>query len=142
MKAEAKNAPYLLERIFKIRKTENIVDLSDSFTSLNKEKFARMFDAEIYKVTFSTEKLGQLKNFDLFLSCNELICNEEIENLNQSLGIIISGDGSHFEILDYETDFTIQFDQENSSFINSDEVEEGLIVFRKQPDNYQKRYIT
>ncbi|MNG17168.1 hypothetical protein D3C87_1644680 [compost metagenome] len=65
------------------------------------------------------------------MSYNELICDKEINNLKESLGIVITGDGSQFEILDYETDFTIQFDQENSSFIATDEVENGLISFRK-----------
>ncbi|TPG42003.1 hypothetical protein [Flavobacterium pectinovorum] len=128
---ETKNAPYQLDRIFKIRRIKNTIDLSDSFSIVNKKESVANFDAEIYKVTFSTIIQQKIKNFDLFLSGNELIDDQEIENLKESLGIVIAGDGSLFEILDYKTDFTIQFDQENSSFLESDEVRNGLIVFRK-----------
>lgn len=131
MKVKIKNEPYLLERIFKIRRIKNIIDLSNSFSVVNKKEFPALFEAEIYKVTFSTKKYGKTKSYDLFMSYNELICDDEIENLKKSLGIVIAGDGSQFEILDYETDFTIQFDQENSSFIATDEVENGLVIFRK-----------
>jgi hypothetical protein len=128
---ETKNAPYQLDRIFKIRRIKNTIDLSDSFSIVNKKESMANFDAEIYKVTFSTTIQQKIKNFDLFLSGNELIDDQKIENLKESLGIVIAGDGSLFEILDYKTDFTIQFDQENSSFLESDEVRNGLIVFRK-----------
>ncbi|QOG04321.1 hypothetical protein [Flavobacterium sp. MDT1-60] len=131
MKVKTKNAPYLLERIFKIRRIENTIDLSNSFSVVNKKEFPALFEAEIYKVTFSTKKHGKTKSYDLFMSYNELICDEEIDNLKESLGIVITGDGSQFKILDYEADFTIQFDQENSSFIAIDEVKNGMISFRK-----------
>lgn len=131
MKVEPKNAPYQLDRIFKIRRINNTIDLSDSFSIVNKKESTANFEAEIYKVTFSTTIQQKIKTFDLFLSGNELICDKEIENLKESLGIVIAGDGSQFEILDYHTDFTIQFDQENSSFLESDEVRNGLVVFRK-----------
>lgn len=131
MKVEPKNAPYQLDRIFKIRRINNTIDLSDSFSIVNKKESTANFEAEIYKVTFSTTIQQKIKTFDLFLSGNELICDKEIENLKESLGIVITGDGSQFEILDYHTDFTIQFDQKNSSFLESDEVKNGLIVFRK-----------
>ncbi|WP_337966815.1 hypothetical protein [uncultured Flavobacterium sp.] len=131
MKVETKNAPYHLERIFKIRRIKNTIDLSESFSVVNKKATAAFFDAEIYKVTFSSIIQTKIKTYDLFLSGNELICDEEIENLKKSLDIVIAGDGSQFEILDYKTDFTIQFDLENSSFLESDEVRNGLVVFRK-----------
>ncbi|MNQ09845.1 hypothetical protein D3C85_226680 [compost metagenome] len=131
MRVKTKNEPYLLERIFKIRRIKNIIDLSNSFSVVNKKEFPALFEAEIYKVTFSTKRYEKTKSYDLFMSYNELICDKEINNLKESLGIVITGDGSQFEILDYETDFTIQFDQENSSFIATDEVENGLISFRK-----------
>lgn len=131
MKVETKNAPYHLERIFKIRRIKNTINLSESFSIVNKKESTANFEAEIYKVTFSTTIQQKIKTYDLFLSGNELICDEEIENLKKSLDIVIAGDGSQFEILDYKTDFTIQFDLENSSFLESDEVRNGLIVFRK-----------
>lgn len=131
MKVETKNEPYQLDRIFKIRRIKNTIDLSNSFSIVNKKESTANFEAEIYKVTFSTTIQQKIKTFDLFLSGNELICDQEIEKLKESFGIVIAGDGSQFEILDYKTDFTIQFDQENSSFLESDEVRNGLVVFRK-----------
>jgi hypothetical protein len=131
LKVKSKKEAYLLERIFKIKRIKNIIDLSNSFSVVNKKEFPTLFEAEIYKVTFSTKKQGSTKSHDLFMSYNALICDEEIENLKESLGVFITGDGSQFEILDYETDFTIQFDQENSSFIATDEVKNGLISFSK-----------
>jgi hypothetical protein len=131
LKVETKNVPYHLERIFKIRRIKNTIDLSESFSVVNKKATAAFFDAEIYKVTFSTIIQSKIKTYDLFLSGNELICEEEIENLKKSLDIVIAGDGSQFEILNYKTDFTIQFDLENSSFLESDEVRNGLIFFKK-----------
>ena len=131
LKAATKNAPYLLERIFKIKRIKNIIDLSNSFSVVNEEASSALFDAEIYKVTFSSERDGEIKSYDLFLSSNELICNQEIDSLKEYLGIALFGDGSQFEILDYQTYFTIQFDQENSSFVESDGVEKGLIIFKK-----------
>jgi hypothetical protein len=131
LKVKSKKEAYLLERIFKIKRIKNIIDLSNSFSVVNKKEFPTLFEAEIYKVTFSTKKQGNTNSYDLFMSYNALICDEEIENLKESLGVFITGDGSQFEILDYETDFTIQFDQENSSFIATDEVKNGLISFSK-----------
>lgn len=131
LKTTTKNAPYLLERIFKIKRIKNTIDLSNSFSVVNEEASLALFDAEIYKVTFSAEKNGEMKSYDLFLSGNELICDQEVNALKETLGITLSGDGSQFEILDYQTDFTIQFDQEDSSFVESEGVEKGLIIFKK-----------
>ncbi|MCV9926344.1 hypothetical protein OIU83_01670 [Flavobacterium sp. LS1R49] len=131
LKTAIKNTSYLLERVFKIKRIRNIIDLSNSFYVVNNEVFPALFDAEIYKVTFSTGRNEKIKSYDLFLSSNELICDKEIDALKEYLGIVLSGDGSQFEILDYQTDFTIQFDQENSSFVDSDKVDKGLIIFKK-----------
>jgi hypothetical protein len=131
LKSTTKNTPCLLERIFKIKRIRNTIDLRNSFTVVNGEASSSLFDAEIYKVTFSTERHGGIISYDLFLSSNELICDQEINTLKEYLDIVLSGDGSQFEILDYQTDFTIQFDQENSSFVESDGVKKGLIVFKK-----------
>ncbi|KIC03735.1 hypothetical protein OA88_02120 [Flavobacterium sp. JRM] len=134
LKTVIKEEPYSLRRVFrikKIKKIKNIIDLSNSFYIVNKEVSSGLFDAEIYRVTFSAERNGELKSYDLFLTSNELICDKEVNILEEYLGIILSGDGSQFEILDYQTDFAIQFDQENSSFVESDEVDKGLVIFRK-----------
>ncbi|MEN2400601.1 hypothetical protein GKZ90_0012490 [Flavobacterium sp. MC2016-06] len=130
LKTGNKNVTHLLERVFRINRIKNIIDISDSFYVINNEVSSALFDAEIYKVTFCTQKNGEIKTYDLFLSVNELICDLEIDLLKEHLGIHLSGDGSQFEILDYQTDFTIQFDQENSSFIESDEVNNGLLFFK------------
>ncbi|KIA93900.1 hypothetical protein [Flavobacterium sp. KMS] len=131
LKTVIKEEPYSLRRVFRIKKIKNIIDLSNSFYIVNKEVSSGLFDAEIYRVTFSAERNGELKSYDLFLTSNELICDKEVNILEEYLGIILSGDGSQFEILDYQTDFAIQFDQENSSFVESDEVDKGLVIFRK-----------
>jgi hypothetical protein len=130
-KTASTNTSYLLKRVLKIKRIGNIIDLSDSFYVMDNEISTALFDAEIYKVTFSGERHGEIKSYDLFLTSNELICDKEIKILEEYLGIVLSGDGSQFEVLDCQTDFTIQFDQENSSFVESDEVDKGLIIFRK-----------
>ncbi|WP_166922011.1 hypothetical protein [Flavobacterium poyangense] len=131
LKAVTKNANNLLERVFKIKRIQNTIDLSNSFYVVNKEISPKLFEAEIYKVTFRTEQNGEVKSHDLFLPFNELICELEIAFLEDYLGITLSGDGSQFEILEYQTDFSIQFDQENSYFIKSDGVDNGLLFFKK-----------
>ncbi|MFH7013926.1 hypothetical protein ACHRV5_18870 [Flavobacterium sp. FlaQc-52] len=131
LKSVTKNASNLLERVFKIKRTGNSIDLSNSFYVANKEISPVSFEAEIYKITFRTEQNGEVKTYDLFLPFNELICEHEIAFLEEHLGILLSGDGSQFEILEFQSDFSIQFDQENSYFIASDEVNNGLLLFRK-----------
>lgn len=131
LKAVTKNATNLLERVFKIKRIQNTIDLSHSFYVVNKEISPKLFEAEIYKVTFRTVQNGEVKSHELFLPFNELICELEIAFLEDYLGILLSGDGSQFEILKYQTDFSIQFDQENSYFIKSDGVDNGLLLFKK-----------
>ncbi|MEW5675592.1 hypothetical protein ABGT15_04710 [Flavobacterium enshiense] len=123
----------VLERLFNIKKKNNTIDLRASYSVRNGKVSELQFNSEIYKVTFCTKNNQDQKVYDLYLTSNELICEEEIEYLKQYLGIEIFGDGSLFEVFDFENDFTLQFDKENSSFINSEGVENGLIQFVKIP---------
>jgi len=87
-----------------------------------------LFQSEIFKVTFKTIK----ESYNLFLSANELICNDCINYLKKNLGIEIFGDGSFFEVLNYTQNFEIIFDSENSTFIDTDSVENGVVYFYKK----------
>jgi len=87
-----------------------------------------LFESEIFKVTFKTIK----KSYNLFLNANELICSECIYHLKKYLGIEIFGDGSFFEILNYTDDFKIIFDTENTTFIDTDTVNNGTVYFYKE----------
>jgi len=87
-----------------------------------------LFQSEIYEITFKTFK----KTFNLFLSPNELICNDYIHNLKKNMNIDIWGDGSCFEVLDYTHDFKIEFDSENTTFVDTDSVTDGVVYFYKE----------
>ncbi|MFK7000195.1 hypothetical protein [Flavobacterium oreochromis] len=88
------------------------------------------FTSEVYKITFSSLVNSQ-KKYDLFLCYEELIEEEEIQNLKNNLNIEITGDGSIFEIINFTEDFSIQFDLEDSFFIENEYTKNGLIYFRK-----------
>jgi len=120
-----------LKRVFKIVKLNKTIDLSESYSVINGKVSKELFESEIYKVTFSAQKQGKIQSVDLYLSSNEMICEDEVAALKEQLGVEILGDGSFLEIVDYKTDFTMQFDQENSLFIASDEVKNGCVVFKR-----------
>jgi len=117
--------------VFNIKKIKNTINLNGSFSIIDGECSRTLFESEIFKVTFSAQKQDNIHSVDLYLSSNEMICDSETVALKEQLGIEIFGDGSFFEIIDYQTSFTIQFDQENSLFIESDEVKNGLLFFKK-----------
>ncbi len=119
-----------MERVFKIKRINNIIDLRDSFSIIEQQFSTTSFEAEIFKVTFSVTIDSTERTCDLFLSCNELISDYEIEVLNRELGIEVSGDGALFQIISYKTAFKIQFDKENSHFIDTENVKDGLVVFK------------
>ena len=114
-------------RYFKIKRCNNSIDLSESYSMCNNQMSRLLFESEIFKVTFKTLK----KSYNLFLNANELICNECLNQLKNYLGIEIFGDGSYFEILNYTDDFKIIFDSENTTFINTDTVTNGVVCFYK-----------
>lgn len=116
-----------LIRYFKINKLNNCIDLSDSYKMYSDQFSKLLFESEIYKVTFKTLK----KSYNLFLSANELICNDCISNLKKNLGIEIFGDGSFFEILNFTHDFKITFETENTIFIDTNTVKNGIVYFYK-----------
>ena len=117
-----------IQRFLNITHVNNCIDLSNSYSTYNQKISKLLFESEIYKVTFKTLK----KSYHLFLSVNELICNNCINYLKKNLGIEIFGDGSFFEILNYSCDFKIIFDTENTSFINTNTVTNGVINFHKK----------
>jgi len=116
-----------IQRFLNITCVNNCIDLSNSFSIYNQKVSKLLFESEIYKVTFKTLK----KSYHLFLSANELICNNCINYLKKNLGIEVFGDGSFFEILNYSCDFKIIFDTENTSFINTNTVTNGVVSFYK-----------
>lgn len=120
-----------MERLFNIKKIKNSIDISNSYTVKNGKKSKLLFAYEIYTATFRTVINNKAISYPLFLISDELISNEEIINLKEQLEIEIAGDGSYIEILNFENDFTIQFDQENSSFIDTEDVKNGLVIFKK-----------
>jgi len=68
----------------------------------------------------------------MFLTPNELICDTDIGTLKENMNIDICGDGANFEVLDYQHDFKIKFDTENTTFVNTDSVTDGVVYFYKE----------
>jgi len=122
-----KNTTDSLKRFFKIYRFNNCIDLSNSYNIHNNKLSKFLFESEIYKVTFKTLK----KSYNLFLTANELICTDCIDNLKKNLGVEIFGDGLFFEILSYTQDFKIIFDTENTTFIDTNTVKKGVVYFYK-----------
>jgi len=118
-------------RILNLKRINNTIDLTESYLMIGDEPSKELFESEIYSVIFAVQKQQKVKSVNLFLSSNEMIDDDDIEDLKEQLGVEITGDGSFFEILDYKTDFTIQFDQENTAFIASEEMKNGCVVFKK-----------
>ncbi len=133
MEKERKNIhpQKLLERIFRITKRKNEIDLTGSVAIVNGEVSEALFETEVYQVTFSTGRGQRKKHYSLFMSPSECIPKEEIDQLKQKLGIEISGDGSLFKVERFERDFKIAFDLKNSLSIDQTGIKKGVIVFRK-----------
>ena len=72
-----------LMRYFKINRCNNRIDLSDSYSMYNNKISKYLFQSEIFKVTFKTLK----KSYNLFLSVNELICNECLAYLKNNIAL-------------------------------------------------------
>lgn len=128
---KAYNKRGVIKRILNLKRVENTINLCDSYLEIDGEISKELFESEIYKLTFSVQQPDEIKSIDLYLSSNELICDDDVRELKEQLGIEISGDGSFFEIVDYQVNFTMQFDQENSLFIASDEIKNGCVEFKK-----------
>jgi len=123
---------YASTRILNLKRINNTIDLTESYLIIDGKVSKELFESEIYSVTFAVQKKQKVKSVNLYLSSNEIIGDEDIEGLKEQLGIEILGDGSFFEIVDYNTDFTINFDQENTVLITTEEVKKGSIVFNKK----------
>ncbi|MDI9309234.1 MAG: hypothetical protein QM535_03370 [Limnohabitans sp.] len=119
-----------MKRLFNIKKNNNTIDLSDSCIVENNMLASYPLSSEIYKICFTCLKFPN-KKYSLFVSYDELIEEEDIENLKTQLGIEVCGDGSLIEIISHENDFSMQFDQENSLFIETDFSRNGLLFFHK-----------
>lgn len=128
MKANLPKTKDSIKRFFKVNRINNCIDLSKSFSIYNNKACKKLFASEIYKVTFKTIK----NSYSLFLNANELICNDCIKQLKKYLGIEITGDGSYFEVINYTRDFKIVFDKENSTFISTPTVKDGVVYFYKK----------
>ena len=131
-KEKTNNKPqHLLERVFRITRKKNEIDLTGSVAIVNGEVSEELFQNEIYHVTFCTRKENHKKFYSLFLSPSECIPQQEIENLKSTLGITISGDGSLFKVENFISDFKISFDLKNSISIDNLGIKKGVIVFKK-----------
>ena len=86
----------LLERVFRITRKHNRIDLTGSVAIVNGEASEENFETEVFQVTFSTGQGENKKYYSIFMSPSEVIPEEEIYHLNESMGIQISGDGSSF----------------------------------------------
>ena len=121
----------LLERVFRITRRHNTIDLAGSVAIINGEASEENFESEIFQVTFTTGRQQNKKHYSIFMSPSESISEEEIGNLNKMLGIRIAGDGYLFKILDFETDFKLSFDLYNSIAIDSLGVQKRCHLLQK-----------
>lgn len=120
------------ERLFKITRKKNAIYLTGSMSVVNGKASEENFENEVYKLTFSCEVNKIIINKSLMVTANECFCEKEKEKLKKQLGIVLEGDGMCFRILSFKHDFTLQFDQLNSAFLDTDTVKNGQISFLKQ----------
>jgi len=117
-----------IKRFLKIKRNNNCIDLSNSYTMYNNDLTKLSFQSEIYEITFKDNK----HSCNMFLTPNELICDTDIDTLKENMNINLCGDGTSFEVLDYTDDFKIEFDTENTTFVNTDSVTDGVVYFYKE----------
>jgi len=122
----------LLERVFRITRRHNRIDLSGSVAIVNGEASEKNFETEVFQVTFTVGKGERKRHYSIFMSPSEVIQEEEINHLKESMGIQISGDGSSFKIDHFEKDFKLSFDLKNSIAIDGLGVKKGVIYFKKR----------
>lgn len=121
----------LLERVFRITRKNNVIDLTGSVAIINGKATEENFENEVYQVTFTIGRNKHKKLFSIFMSPSEMIPLEEINQLKNQLGIKISGDGSLFKIESFSSDFKLSFDLHNSISIDNMGVKKGSILFKK-----------
>jgi hypothetical protein len=122
----------LLERVFRITRRHNRIDLAGSVAIVNGEASEENFETEVFQVTFTSGKGAYKKHYSIFMSPSEVISEDEISQLKELTGIHISGDGSSFKIDHFEKDFKLSFDLKNSVAIDSLGVKKGVIYFKKR----------
>jgi len=122
----------LLERVFRITRRHNTIDLTGSVAIIDGFASEKNFENEVFQVTFTSGRQENKKHYSIFMSPSEEISTEEIQNLKTQLGITFEGDGSFFRIINFETDFKLSFDLYNSIAIDSLGVQKGVIYFKKQ----------
>ena len=134
MKKKRKEHPpnKLLERVFRITRRHNTIDLTGSVAIIDGHASEKNFESEVFQVSFTARKRDTKKHYSIFMSPSEVISQEEIDNLKKELGITIRGDGSLFKIIDFEVDFKLSFDLYNSVAIDSLGVQKGVVHFKKQ----------
>ncbi|WP_435261017.1 hypothetical protein [Tenacibaculum sp. nBUS_03] len=133
MKNPSKKAPpFLCERIFKVFTKNNVVDLSESLSIINNKASKSFFEKEIFQLSFSLLIKGATKLLSILVTANEYISEEDCNELQNKLGIEIEGCGMQFTILNFAYSFTLQIDQKNSVFIDTDSVKNGCIYFNKE----------
>lgn len=127
---QEKKFPY--ERIFKIAKNNNTIDLTGSLSIVNNTASETYFESEIYEITFISSNKKEKGEYTMLVTANECISDVDIQRLQEKLQISIEGSGMNFTVRDYTKDFTIQFDKENSLFVNSSTIQNGCIYFSKE----------
>lgn len=119
----------LYERLFKIEKKNNTVDLTGSLSIVNNVASESYFEKEVFQLTFTT---NTSQTYNMLVTANEYICESEVNKLKERLNITIEGSGMNFKVLDFEKDFTICFDEKHSGFINTHTVQNGSVCFFKE----------
>ena len=124
-----------LERVFRITRKSNQIQLAGSIAIINGEASEKNFQNEVFQVTFTTGSSNKKRHYSIFMSPSESISKEEIKNLKNKLGILISGDGYEFKIHHFSKNFKLSFDLHNSISIDNVGVKKGVIHFKKNKFN-------
>ena len=65
--------PKAINRYFKITRSNQIIDTSESFSILDNQVSREYFENEIYRITFTTLKETYPNTYELFLSSNGIV---------------------------------------------------------------------
>lgn len=122
----------LLERVFRITRKHNNIDLAGSVAIIGGHVSEENFETEVFQITFTIGKQESKTHYSIFMSPSEAISDHEIHHLKEKLGTHISGDGSSFQIDHFEKDFKLSFDLQNSIAVDSLGVKKGVIYFKEQ----------
>ena len=72
----------LLERVFRITRRHNTIDLTGSVAIIDGLASEKNFENEVFQVTFTTGKLEHKKHYSIFMSPSEEISESDIIKIN------------------------------------------------------------